>query len=170
MRAIQSNHEGVLIDAIHAARDDCAGIAGLSVIPITEVREILAVSADHPLAGENASYLDFRNEPVLYTPSPVMDPEEQFRRLLPPGFGRDRMVPMDDFMASSVAAEQMQGVMFLHEGTRLDQNKNFRFYPTGRTMSVVLAYPAKQKKRCARRYVSEARHIISDAGAQAGEG
>lgn len=26
VRAIQSNHEGVLIDAIHAARDDCAAI------------------------------------------------------------------------------------------------------------------------------------------------
>lgn len=26
VRAIQSNHEGVLIDAIHAARTDCAGI------------------------------------------------------------------------------------------------------------------------------------------------
>ncbi|MEV4774830.1 type II 3-dehydroquinate dehydratase [Microbacterium sp. LTA6] len=26
VRAIQSNHEGVLIDAIHAAREDCAGI------------------------------------------------------------------------------------------------------------------------------------------------
>jgi len=26
IRAVQSNHEGVLIDAIHAARDDCAGI------------------------------------------------------------------------------------------------------------------------------------------------
>ena len=26
MRAVQSNHEGVLIDAIHAAREDCAGI------------------------------------------------------------------------------------------------------------------------------------------------
>lgn len=26
LRAVQSNHEGVLIDAIHAARTDCAGI------------------------------------------------------------------------------------------------------------------------------------------------
>ena len=26
VRAVQSNHEGVLIDAIHTARDDCAGI------------------------------------------------------------------------------------------------------------------------------------------------
>lgn len=25
-RAVQSNHEGVLLDAIHAAREDCAGI------------------------------------------------------------------------------------------------------------------------------------------------
>lgn len=26
VRALQSNHEGVLLDAIHAAREDCAGI------------------------------------------------------------------------------------------------------------------------------------------------
>jgi len=26
VRAVQSNHEGVLIDAIHSAREDCAGI------------------------------------------------------------------------------------------------------------------------------------------------
>ncbi len=26
VRALQSNHEGVLIDAVHAAREDCAGI------------------------------------------------------------------------------------------------------------------------------------------------
>ncbi len=26
MRAVQSNHEGLLIDAIHAAREDCSGI------------------------------------------------------------------------------------------------------------------------------------------------
>jgi len=26
LRSLQSNHEGVLIDAIHAAREDCAGI------------------------------------------------------------------------------------------------------------------------------------------------
>ena len=26
VRALQSNHEGVLVDAIHAAREDCAGI------------------------------------------------------------------------------------------------------------------------------------------------
>ena len=26
VRAVQSNHEGVLVDAIHAAREDCSGI------------------------------------------------------------------------------------------------------------------------------------------------
>lgn len=26
VRAVQSNHEGVLLDAIHAAREDCAGV------------------------------------------------------------------------------------------------------------------------------------------------
>jgi hypothetical protein len=58
--------------------------------------------------------------------------------------------------------------MILHEGTRLDENRNFRFYPTGRTNAVVLAYPSALKKRCARRYVSEAKRLL-DGGEKPGE-
>ena len=148
------------IDIAFTLADDCSGQDWQASIPIASVPEILAVCADHPLAVEGASYLDFRNEPVLYTPNPAMEPEEQFRKILPEGFTADRMVPMDDFMASSVAAEQMQGVMFLHEGTRLDENRNFRFYPTGRENKVVMAYSARIRKRCVRRYVNEAKRLL----------
>ena len=148
------------IDTAFSLADDCPAQEGLVVIPIRTVREMLAVSADHPLAAEGAGYLDFRSEPVLFTPHPGLEPEEQMRKILPEGFSGSQVVPMDDFMASSVAAEQMEGVMFLHEGTRLDENRNFRFYPTGRTNAVVLAYPAGLKKRCARRYVSEAKKML----------
>ena len=156
------------IDVAFTLADDCPGKDWQTALPIAEVREILAVCADHPRAVEGATYLDFRDEPVLYTPNPGMEPEEQFRKILPEGFTADRMVPMDDFMASSVAAEQMEGVMFLHEGTRLDENRNFRFYPTGRANTVVMAYPVRIKKRCVRRYVNEARRLLSEAEGASG--
>lgn len=148
------------IDVAFSLAHDCPPEEGLNAISIQPVREMLAVSADHPLATEDAGFMDFRDEPVLYTPHPGLEQEEQFKKILPEGFPGTRMVPMDDFMASSVAAEQMEGVMFLHEGTRLDENRNFRFYPTGRTNAVVLAYPTGLKKRCARRYVSEAKRML----------
>ena len=158
------------IDVAFSLEDDCSRADGLAIVPIMTVREILAVCADHPLATDTATYLDFRNEPVLYTPNPGMEPEAQFRKILPAGFSADRMVPMDDFMASSVAAEQMQGVMFLHEGTRLDRNPNVRFYPTGRTNTVVLAWPNDVKKRCARKYISEAKRLLAGTEAKASPG
>jgi len=48
VRALQSNHEGVIVDAIHAAREDCAGIvinpAGLSHTSVV-LRDALAAVA-----------------------------------------------------------------------------------------------------------------------------
>ena len=155
------------IDLAYSLADDCADHDGILTLPVREVRELVAVCADHPLAREEGTtYLDFRNEPILYTRQPDITPEEQFRKILPEGFSMENMTPKDDFMASSVAAEQMQGVMFLHEGTRLDENRSFRFYPTGRTNAVVLAWPENVKKRCVRWYISEAKRLLAEEEAK----
>ena len=150
------------VDVAFSLAFDCPGDKDVVSLPILAVREVLAVCAEHPKATDTATYLDFRDEPVLFTPHPALDPEEQFRRMLPAGFEDARMVAKDDFMASSVAAEQMQGVMFLHEGTRIDQNRNIRLYFTGRTNCIVLAYPAGLRKRCAKRYVGEVRRLLAE--------
>ncbi len=64
VRAVQSNHEGVLLDAIHAAREDCDGIvinpAGLTHTSVVLRDALLAVAL--PVAEVHISDVRQREE------------------------------------------------------------------------------------------------------------
>ncbi|MBR1781273.1 MAG: LysR family transcriptional regulator [Oscillospiraceae bacterium] len=124
-----------------------------SYVSVGRQQEMLVVSSDDPRATPDASFMDFRNDPVFYTPDPTADEMLMARRMLNFGFSTQHLIPTENLQSSVASVEQMEGVMFLLDSCRLVQSAAFRSYPTGQFTDVVLAWRKDLKKRCARAFV-----------------
>ena len=128
----------------------------LNVLRIARLREMLVVSADHPNARPDATYLDFREEPVFYTPVPESGEEQMVRRMESMGFPTDHLVRTENILSSCSSIDLMLGVSFMTEGCQMLDSKRYRAYPTNQSTVLVMAYRKSNKKRALRKFMEEA--------------
>ena len=137
-------------------QEETAGRPELECLVVDQLQELLVVSSDHPLARPDATYLDFREEPVFYGPAPGEE-DTVARRLVDMGFRRDRLVPTENLLSSCASVEQRMGVTFLTDCCRLLSSAAFRTYPTNHTTALVMAWRRSNRKRALRQFVEHVR-------------
>lgn len=144
-------------DAIYTWENELEGRSGIDYIPLTQVREMLVVSANHPKATADATYMEFKDEPILCTAVPEGGEQDPAYRLRSIGFSADKLVMTDNMLSSCAAVDQLQGITFLVENCQILQNKRYRAYPTPNRITMVLAYRQDCKKQSLRRLVEAVR-------------
>lgn len=145
------------IDAAFTFGNELQGRDWLEYVVIDQLREMLVVSADHPKATDSATYLDFREEPVFFTPVPEGGDTEFRLRMEAVGFPTDKLVATENMLSSCAAVEQGRGVNFLLECCRMLDSSSFRTYPNHQSITLVLACRRDSKKRAVRSLMEQAR-------------
>lgn len=144
-------------DAIYTWENELEGRSGIDYIPLTQVQEMLVVSANHPKATADATYMDFKEEPVFCSEIPEGSEQAPAYRLSSIGFPSNRLVITDNMLSSCAAIDQLQGISFFVENCQILQNRRYRAYPTPNKITMVLAYRQDCKKRSLRRLVDTVR-------------
>lgn len=124
----------------------------LDHLVVDQLQEVLVAAADHPLAATAESYLDFRDEPVFYTPEQGGGRGKE-NRLEALGISPDRLVETNGILSSCAAVEMGQGVTFLTQYCRLLDSGSFRTYPTGLPATLVMAWDRESEKPALRRFI-----------------
>lgn len=139
------------VDVVFTFLEDLPGEGALDYLVVDQLQEVLVAAADHPLAATAKSYLDFKDEPVFYTPEgDGRGKEERMARL---GISLDRLVETDGILSSCSAVEMGQGVMFMTEYCRLLDGESFRTYPTDQPATLVMAWRREGARPALRRFV-----------------
>lgn len=137
------------------------GRAELEYLEVDRLHELLVVSVDHPLATPDATYQDFRNEPVFYSPVPGEE-EAAARRMQEMGFPAKNLVATENILSSCAFVEQMMGVTFFTDCCRLLSSTAFRTYSTNQTTALVMAWRKGNRKRTLRRFIEYVRARTSN--------
>ncbi|MCR5785420.1 MAG: LysR family transcriptional regulator [Eubacterium sp.] len=107
---------------------------------IGQATEHLFVAKNHPLAKEDASYLDFKNENVFFSLPPSNNVKFLLERLSAFGFPFDNMIISENMASSCTSIEMGQGVSFAVLPCMLIDPKVFATYPTNTNVDIALTY------------------------------
>ena len=138
------------VDVVFTFLQDLPRSERLDYLVVERLQEVLVVARDHPLTATAESYLDFREEPVFYTPEEGSGRENRMKAL---GFPSDRLVETDSILSSCSAVEMGQGVTFMTEYCRLLDSGSFRTYPTDKLATLVMAWRKDGQKPALRRFI-----------------
>ena len=149
------------VDVAFTFENEVQDRTDLAWLRIARLREMLVVSVDHPNARPDATYLDFRDEPVFYTPVPGGGEEQMTRRMEAMGFPIDHLVQTENILSACSSVDLMLGVSFMTEYCQMLDSKRYRTYPTNQSAMLVMAYRKSNKKRALRRFMEEASRQLS---------
>ncbi len=141
------------VDVAFTFLESLEGRDRLDYLVVEQLQEVLVVAADHPLTATAKSYLDFRDEPVFYTPEQQGRGRGKEDRLEALGIPADRLVETNGILSSCSAVEMGQGVTFMTEYCRLLDSGSFRTYPTDKPATLVMAWRKDGQKPALRRFI-----------------
>ena len=151
-------------DAIYTWENELEGRLDIGYIPLIQVRTMLVVSANHPKATASATYMDFKDEPILCTEIPEGGEQDPAYRLRSIGFPTGKMVMTDNMLSSCAAVDQLQGITFFAENCQILQNHRYRAYPTPNRITMVLAYRQNNEKQSLRHLLEAAKAWAANRG------
>jgi DNA-binding transcriptional LysR family regulator len=135
-------------------------------IVIATAREILFVSKEHPLAKEDASYMDFKDETVFFSLPPGGNIDVLLKRMEDYQFPFDNLVITENILSSCTAIEMGQGVSFAIEPCKLIDDKVYATYPTNRKVDIILVAKKDSENpmvheimELARKYVENSKQV-----------
>ncbi|NLO98598.1 MAG: LysR family transcriptional regulator [Peptococcaceae bacterium] len=135
-------------------------------LELTKMRLMLMVSADHPLATENATYKDFAEEPLIteafVNESPVEFNNRVKREVGLWGLKPSKVICAPDRDSAYTSAELGIGIVVGIENSRMAINRNLKCYYMGMDDNLLAMWRPSDKMEVVEKYAYELQQVYKN--------